>query len=249
MTAPQESATPKAPDNPTSGISDNLAEEATAAELSAALESKPWLRETATDILDKQYRLYSWNDSKSLTLITTNSVLLAGIGFIFKECLADSFALLTIALALILVGTSLFVSLRQVNPQGSSGKTKGKRPNIRALSGIATFKSWESYEKALYESDEGQVFTDTVRQVYGMAYNNDISRKTIARGVWLTRAGILLIWLSVVGVVLSARDIHPLGKWVAKSQEMSQNTESLPIKEDVSIVQQDNTKETHPSRE
>lgn len=200
----------------------------------ASSEQKPrpksqlWHHALTTDVLDKQYRLYSWNDAKSLSLITTNSVLLAAIGFLFKECLPDTFSLLAILMALVLVASSLYFSLKQVIPQGSSGKS-GLTPNVRALSGITKFETWESYHTRLLEMDEEESFECAARQIYGMALNNDVSRRTTTRGVRLTLFGILFIVLSTVGVALSARDMHILGQWVTKGPEASQKLDRAPI--------------------
>ncbi|MDX6577818.1 MAG: hypothetical protein QOE96_3771 [Blastocatellia bacterium] len=183
-----------------------------------------WHHALATDILDKQYRLYSWNDSKSLSLITTNSVLLAAIGFLFKECIPDLFSLLAILIALAFVACSLYFSLKQVIPQGSSGKS-GKGPNVRALRSITEFKKWEDYHSKLLSMDENEAFECAARQVYGMAINNDASRRTTTRGVKLTFAGIVLILVATVGVGLSAREIHLLGQWVRTSAEMKPSVE------------------------
>jgi hypothetical protein len=186
--------------------------------------SKPqsWHHALTTDILDKQYRLYSWNDSKSLSLITTNSVLLAAIGFLFKECIPDLFALLAILIALVFVACSLYFSLKQVIPQGSSGKS-GTGPNVRALRSITEFKKWEDYHSKLLSMDENEAFECAARQVYGMALNNDASRRTTTRGVKLTFAGIVLILVATIGVALSAREIHLLGQWGQKSIEIKPN--------------------------
>jgi hypothetical protein len=191
--------------------------------------SKPqsWHHALATDILDKQYRLYSWNDSKSLSLITTNSVLLAAIGFLFKECIPDLFALLAILIALAFVACSLYFSLKQVIPQGSSGKS-GTGPNVRALRSITGFEKWEDYHSKLLSMDENEAFECAARQVYGMALNNDASRRMTTRGVKLTFAGIVLILVATVGVALSAREIHLFGQWGQKSTEIKPLVEKPP---------------------
>lgn len=194
-------------------------------------QAQPWHHALTTDILDKQYRLYSWNDAKSLSLITTNSVLLAAIGFLFKECLSDPFSMVAILLALFLVSLSLYFSLKQVIPQGSSGKS-GLTPNIRALSGIPKFETWEKYHARLLEMNEDDAFECAARQIYGMALNNDVSRKTTTRGVLLTLFGILFIVVSTVGVALSARGMHVLGPWAASSLEESQQGDPPPASVD-----------------
>ena len=166
-----------------------------------------------TDIIDKQYRLYSWADSKTLSLITTNSILLATIGFLFKECLADTFSLLALIVSLSLIGISLYFSLIQVTPQGSSGKGLSTEPNLKALSGILNFENWESYHEALLKIDKKNLCVYSARQIFGMANNTDKSRKMTTKGVKFTITGIFFMFLSVIGVSLSARNINILGKW------------------------------------
>lgn len=116
--------------------------------------NQPWRQNMVLDIVDKQYRLYSWSDAKTSSLITTNSILLAVIGFIFKESLADTFTLVCVFFSVILVGLSLYYSLKQVIPQGSSGRSKSSKPNIRALSGILDFDNWQAYDKAIENINE-----------------------------------------------------------------------------------------------
>lgn len=166
----------------------------------------------ANDIVDKQYRLYSWNDAKTLSLITTNSVLFAAVGFLFKDCLSDALALICISLAFAFLGTSLYFSLAQVIPQQSSGKT-GADPNVRSLRGILTFKSHSEYHQYFEKQTTQTVLRDATRQIYGMAHNNDESRKTTTKGVRLTLIGVIFIMLAAASTALSSRDINLLGKW------------------------------------
>jgi hypothetical protein len=178
----------------------------------AATNSEIWFKEFVLDLLDKQYRLYSWTDAKALSLITTNSLLLAAIGFLFKECLQDVLATILISMALVLSALSLFYSLVQVIPQGSSGRG-GATPNLRALSGILTFKSWQKYEQAFHDYSLQNAISDTLRQAYGMAHNTDQGRKSITIGVRLTIASLVFVVLSAFGVAGSAAGYNPLGKW------------------------------------
>ena len=181
----------------------------------------------ALDILDKQYRLYSWNDAKALSLITTDSVLFAAVGFLFAACLSDNLALLLLGLALLLLSLSLFVVLRQVIPQGSSGKS-GEAANIRSLRGICSFPNWTTYRDRFCDYTTDQFAEDAIRQAYGMADNNDQSRKTISRGVALTLAGIVALICAATAAALSARDIHLIGTWSdAPAQEQAQSPTTI----------------------
>ena len=175
------------------------------------------------DVLDKQYRLYSWNDSKALSLITTDSVLFAAIGFLFTACLPDKLALALLLSALALISLSLLVVLRQVIPQGSSGKS-GEAPNVRSLRGICSFSDWNSYRNHFCALSEEQFAEDAIRQTYGMADNNDKSRVTIRRGVRLTLVGIIFLIAAAVAASFAARDFHMLGAWAVSEPQVPQLT-------------------------
>lgn len=176
----------------------------------------PWRQNFANDIIDKQYRIYSWYDGKTSSLITTNSILLAAIGFLFKECLTDVLSLTSIILSFTFIGISLFYSLRQVIPQGSSGKTVGL-PNIRSMTGISSFENWEDYHNRLKEIDQKFLFEVSARTIYGMTCNSCDSRKTILKGIYLTMVGIVFILLTFASVTLASIDIHILGRLDSKS--------------------------------
>lgn len=190
------------------------------------------------DIVDKQYRLYAWNDSKTLSLITTDSILLATIGFIFQHCLQDTFSIIAILIAFILISISLYFSLRQVIPQGSSGKSIGDKPNIRALSGILSYNKWEDYYAVLKKVDRNFISEINARQIYGMAYNSDVSRKIIKKGIIYTLVGILFMVFSFLGVILSSADIHIMGNWISKDKT---HFENVKIDENKNLIEKEST--------
>jgi hypothetical protein len=171
-----------------------------------------WKKSFVLDLLDKQYRLYSWADAKTSSLITTNSILLAVIGFVFSSCLNDTLSLIAVSIAMLANSLSLFLALLQVWPQGSSGRAKHDRPNIRALSGILSFRNWQEYSREVILAEELRCIEDGTRQVYGMAFNVDKSRKTTKTGIRLTLIGIIFIVITVAGVGFASNDIHILGK-------------------------------------
>lgn len=173
-----------------------------AGELGLAAGDEPvadWQLEAAIDVLDKQYRLYSWNDQKTATLITANSVLVATIGFLFSTVTKDSWALLFAIVALVLLAISLILSLAQVAPQGSSGKS-GRLANLRSLRGIASFDNWQAYHQACRTMTKNEFYRDCIRQVYGMTVNNDESRDKTRRGVHMTLVAIGFIIFAAVKV-------------------------------------------------
>ena len=162
--------------------------------------------------MDKQYRLYTWNDAKTQALITTNSLLFAAIGFLFKECLKDTLAILLIGLAVLFLALSLIISLKQVIPRITSGKS-GDGSNTRSLRGISLFKTWADYYGAFMLTTKSTILTDTVRQIYGMADNNLRSARIIKSGVYLTTAGVILILCAIYVSAFAARGHHALGLW------------------------------------
>ena len=165
------------------------------------------------DILDKQYRLYSWADSKTASLIQTNSILLATIGFIFKDCLNDVLATIFVFLAIAANVISLFFCLRQVKPQKSSGKAVGDIPNLRALSGILKIKSWQDYHNKLIRLNKKELYEFSARQIYGMAFNVEESRVNTTKAMKVTLFGISFLILSFICVSLSTNSMHYLGTW------------------------------------
>lgn len=177
-----------------------------------------------TDILDKQYRLYSWADSKTASLIQTNSILLATIGFIFKDCLSDILATIFIFLAIIANIVSLFFCLIQVKPQRSSGKGVDNEPNIRALSGILNIKSWQDYHFNLIKINKKQLYKFNARQIFGMAHNIENSRNNTTIAMKTTLFGICFLILSFVSVSLMTNNIHLLGNW-----KKTENTETPSV--------------------
>lgn len=165
------------------------------------------------DILDKQYRLYSWADSKTASLIQTNSILLATIGFIFKDCLNDVLATIFVFLAIGANVVSLYFCLRQVKPQKSSGKGVSDIPNLRALSGILKIKSWQEYHDKLIRINNKQLYEFSARQIYGMAFNVEESRINTTKAMKITLFGIAFLILSFISVSFASNNKHYLGTW------------------------------------
>jgi hypothetical protein len=165
------------------------------------------------DILDKQYRLYSWADAKTASLIQTNSILLATIGFIFKDCLTDILATCFIFFAIIANVLSLFFCLRQVKPQRSSGKGIANEPNIRALSGILKIETWQDYHNKLIMTNKKQLYEFSARQIFGMARNTEDSRNNTTIAMKITLCGIAFLILSFISVSLTTNNFHLLGSW------------------------------------
>ncbi len=180
--------------------------------LTPAADAEEFVRTVCSDVLDKQYRLYSWNDMKTQALITTNSVLFAAVGFLFKECLRDTVAMVLLGMAVLFLGSSLMICLIQVIPRLSSGRS-GSEPNTRSLRGITLFKTFQDYCTAFRSSTRDTIITDTLRQVYGMANNNRRSMKITKAGVILTLFGVVMILGAIFTSAIAARGYHAFGSW------------------------------------
>lgn len=165
------------------------------------------------DMLDKQYRLYAWHDAKTQALVTTNSILFAAIGFMYKECLHDVLATILLSVSAVLLGVSLLIGLFQIRPKLQSGKSHGSRSNLRSLVGMRAFRTWEEYYAAIVNYTYADGLQDEVRQIYGMAANNRRSSKILAFGVSLTAGGVLFILLMIVTSVAASRGHHIMGQW------------------------------------
>jgi hypothetical protein len=199
-------------------------------------ETEELVRTVCLDVLDKQYKLYSWNDTKTQALITTNSVMFAAVGFLFKECLRDTLAMVLLGTAILFLGASLITCLIQVIPRISSGKS-GEDPNTRSLRGITSFEKWQDYHNAFVASSKSNVTTDTIRQVFGMAQNNIRSARIVRGGVILTICGLTTVFGAVFSSAIAARGHHAFGSWQIETIAGSANPSSLQ-----------NTTESTPSR-
>lgn len=182
-----------------------------------------------SDILDKQYRNYAWNDVKMQALITANSVIFAVIGFLFSTALPDIAALLLLLLGVTLISISLLHCLLHAVPKLQS-KQSGPDNNPRSISGITSaHREWQDYLSQVRSLSKDEMFVHTVRQVYGMASNNRDSHRTLRIGVCCTFVAVCVIILSMVAASLAAREIHLLGRWsvpVAASQDSELSVQS-----------------------
>ena len=164
-------------------------------------ENLDWKIEVATDIVDKQYGLYSWADAKTSALITANSVLLAAIGFTIEKCLELTYSLAALLISFILVGLSIYFCLDQVIPQRSSGKSISSEPNIKALSGILKFEKWKDYYHSISMLQKDKYLEYLSRQIYGMANNVNKSRKKTTYGVRTTMLSIFFLMIAMAGMI------------------------------------------------
>jgi hypothetical protein len=197
--------------------------------LSPAREGEnEFLEKVSNDILDKQYRLYVWNDTKAVALITANSVLFAAMGFLYKECLRETLAFLFLSGAMLLIGTSLAISLVHVIPRLTSGQT-GREPNIRSLRGMKLFENWRDYYEAFSIIRRDDVLKDTVRQIYGMGKNNRRSILIIKTGVIITLLGMCAMISAAFVSGAAIRGYKVYGPWEPASVVAPQLKTTAPV--------------------
>jgi hypothetical protein len=183
----------------------------------AAKDETAFFTSVTADNVDRQYKLYAWNDTKTICLITANSLLFTAVSFLYRECLRETLALLFLGAAALCFGISLTFCLLQVFPRLTSRQT-GSEPNVRSLRGINLFGSWTAYLDAVKKLKEEDFLKDTARQAYGMAMNNLRSIAIIKRGVIFTVLGLVLMLLAAGFSAGAARGYQVLGPW-AKPQE------------------------------
>jgi hypothetical protein len=164
------------------------------------------------DIVEKQYRLYSWNDQKTIGLVTANSLLIACIGFLFKETISDVLSHCLLMLALLCVSISLLLCLRQIIPQGSSGQS-GSETNVRSLRWILECPNYVEYMNEISKITKREILNQTARQAFGMARVNDNSRKITKKASFFTMGGLFFIFLGSIATSISAYEVNILGKW------------------------------------
>jgi pycsar effector protein len=148
------------------------------------------------DILEKQYRNYTWNDGKAYALATLDSFLFAA-GFVIYDKLSHN-----VIAASMLFGAILFLSVSALSccvhcvPTLRSGRS-GPNDNLRALSCITAFGTWQAYHAALEELKPDRMFEMTCRQIYGMAHNNTRSHRLLAIAARCTMVGLCLLLLAI----------------------------------------------------
>lgn len=178
------------------------------------------------DIGDKQYRSYSWNDSKVQSLLTVDAALIAGILFIFQivseKINIEGIPLLFFALSFILLSASLIYCLLHSIPKLDS--KIGNESNLRTIIGINRFtiiaealgKSNFIAREKYYESVIGLRIEDILKmnitQIAGMSKNNHTSHKIIREGVICTIVSILLILIAMILLAFQTTAIMQLIK-------------------------------------
>ncbi|WP_428150916.1 hypothetical protein [Brevundimonas sp.] len=166
-------------------------------------ERIPWLN----DMIDKQYRLYAWNDARVQVLATINGLLITALTFLFKDGPRTTFSLACLVTALIALCAGLLICLWFLRDFPNSRRSQAPgSPNVRSLNGITAYADWEAYETALLTMSAERYFKDSARQIYGMAINNVRCHATMRQGSILTMLGAIIL---VIGAALQMAPTPP----------------------------------------
>ena len=188
------------------------------------------------DIIDKQYRCYTWNDGKMQALVATDGALLAGIILIFQtfeNISLETSIFLFLAFTFLLI--SLVVCLVHMIPRLDSGI--GNEANLRTMIGIRRF-SKEQY----HEQVGGVGINDMIRmncwQIAGMCQNNMRSYRLLQKGVRLTIAGVLVLGFALPFLVTREqqareRERQEEGHAITRPTDVAPPSQASPVPEDV----------------
>lgn len=158
--------------------------------------------EHTLSIIDKQYRSYTWNDSKVQSLITIDAALFAGtlvIRQIFGNMNVIATTFLICAMAAQIV--SLIVSLIHIIPKINS--KIGNELNLRTIVGISPYtktQTKDDYLTKMCEADIHEMIKQNCYQIVGMCKNNLRSETFIRAAVILTIIGIVFFSLVILFV-------------------------------------------------
>ena len=148
-------------------------------------------------VIEKQYELYARRDSKLQSIATLDALLIASIAFAFDSSVKPLAAFsLIICAALIFV--SILLSLWHIRPTISSGRSVGSDANVRSLTGIQSFASWESYRDTMRTVPPEAYFESSVRQAYGMSSTNLKSYRVVRFAVFSTMAATAALMLAAI---------------------------------------------------
>ena len=158
--------------------------------------------EHTLSIIDKQYRSYTWNDSKVQSLITIDAALFAGtlvIRQIFGNMNVIATTFLICAMAAQIV--SLIVSLIHIIPKINS--KIGNELNLRTIVGISPYtktQTKDDYLTKMCEADIHEMIKQNCYQIVGMCKNNLRSETFIRAAVILTIICIVFFSLMILFV-------------------------------------------------
>ena len=146
-------------------------------------------------ILEKQYGLYNWCETKVRTLVTVNGILL---GAMFLRLTAEDFPLTGWVNILLAVGTvafftiSLVLCLYHLSPRMWSGRIEDRK-HLRTVRGTERYSSNEEYYEALVNLKLDEMIRLNCDQIRGMNKNIWADFRAIQRAVISTIGGLILM--------------------------------------------------------
>lgn len=177
------------------------------------------------ELIDKQYRLYVWNDGKLQALATINGLLLATVAFLFKDGANNNSATYALIVTLGLLFLSMVICLWRTRTFPQSNRSAARWANLRSINGILSFTSWEEYRDEFVGADPKRYLNDSARQLYGMAFNNRRAHSTMEVAVWFTLAGGVALITATGAQFLFPRDMPNSSTHVVTSGQGRPNIE------------------------
>jgi hypothetical protein len=174
-------------------------------------------------LAEKQLTLYTWCEEKVTTLATIDAILLGGAtlfvehirGNVFPARTADSLlnrfqnalesniSLIMILTMLLPTFLSLTITLWHVIPKMNSRTSAGSIRNHRSANGIHKYPDVAAYKARLDTIMEEEIYSDLVRQVYGMNTNIWQSQRSIKIAVWLDLIAVSFFLLAMMYLALN----------------------------------------------
>lgn len=164
---------------------------------------------------DKQYFLYSWNDTKVQGLIAVDGALMAGILFILQlldetqNLILPIFSLVLYAVSFVLLACSIIYCLIHTIPKLNSKMGHGH--NLKTMIGINRFvkmqkllggkkyfRAEQYYLNSVKELNPSDLLEMNIYQIVGMNTNNIKSHKIIRRAVIATIISIITLIFSTI---------------------------------------------------
>ena len=156
-----------------------------------APQTKEQLLSFTYDILDKQFRTYIWNESKSNALITIDAALIAGILLFFQLFdYISTISLILMAVSFCLLILSFIICLIHAIPRIDA--KIGNKDNLRTIVFIKTLSRTEYYDK-IKKLSLDEMIKLTSFQISGMTQNNIKGQRLIKKGIYFTISGVICL--------------------------------------------------------
>lgn len=174
-----------------------------------------------TEVIDRQWSSYTWNDGKCQALITVNSILGAGVFVSAASLNYSTVVAVLLAVAICCVALSLIFCLRHAIPRLASG-VSGPADNLRAHTGITAHTSFGAYEVAVRALHLEKHLELAARQAYGMAHNNIRSHRLVRGAARLTMAACICLAAAAIVTIFAYSGSGPASKPTPTTSEHKQ---------------------------